>query len=362
MRFYFEKAALIWLAAWSEMMDDWQAPQDRFLPERTEEEAVRRLKRDKKVRGHRAAVTQTRSRWAQVFYGLRSGSKTGFSFSFRLFHVNLWWSFSLSTFRKHLILKRNVSQKQLLWNNSRFPPILNLPVTFDPVFRSEENPCPGLKDTPVLSCPYKSRCLQFGPHTGLCHMWTMFWFWLTCVTWTEMYSHLVLLSLPLRRASWPLIPCGSQVTVWPWTFSSAWAVVVSKPKLKAARRKKSETSCLFTHLCSFIHVFTSGFQGDGLRELSSSCFVFCSNSNDNKQRIKLQTWNMKTCWYVVDGVTSQVWQVNSTGCEQLKEVCRNCSGSNFRLLHKTPVKWPLKPACQSPPSGCSWITDGASSH
>lgn len=150
MRFYFEKAALIWLAAWSEMVDDWQAPQDRFLPERTEEEAVRRLKRDKKVRGHRAAVTQRRSRWAQVFYGLRWGSKTAFS----LFHVNLWWSFSLSTFRKHLILKQNVSQKQLLWNNSRFPPILNIPaVTFDPVFRSEENPCPGLKDTPVHTSP-----------------------------------------------------------------------------------------------------------------------------------------------------------------------------------------------------------------
>lgn len=50
-------SAVIWLAAWSEMMDDWQVLRDQCLPESTEEEAVRRLKRDKKVRGQIAGVT-----------------------------------------------------------------------------------------------------------------------------------------------------------------------------------------------------------------------------------------------------------------------------------------------------------------
>lgn len=49
----------------------------------------------------------------------------------------------------------------------------------------------------------------------------------------DITPHLLFTSLHLRRGSCPLTRWGSQVTVSPWTFSSAWAVEESNPKLNA---------------------------------------------------------------------------------------------------------------------------------
>lgn len=59
----------------------------------------------------------------------------------------------------------------------------------------------------------------------------------------QTFPHLLLFSFPLSRGSWPLTPCGSQVTVSPWTFRSAWAVDASKLKLYAAIKTEEEESC-----------------------------------------------------------------------------------------------------------------------
>lgn len=67
---------------------------------------------------------------------------------------------------------------------------------------------------------------------------------------SDTFPHLLLFSFALNRGSWPLTPCGSQVTVSPWTLSSAWAVAASNSKLNAAEEEEEESNVWRGARCS----------------------------------------------------------------------------------------------------------------